>query len=87
MYSILAIGAAGIMAALAGCVSETSAFHSPDGKYTVACSGAGFGIIRGTMAMIEYRNCREVYLNAGYIEGPAPAQGAPMLAAPPALIG
>jgi hypothetical protein len=57
---------------LAGCVSETTAFHSPDGKYTSVCSGAGFGIIRGTIAMNEYRNCREAYLKAGYIEGPAP---------------
>jgi hypothetical protein len=57
---------------LAGCISETSAFHSADGKYTVVCSGAGFGIIRGTMAISEYHNCREAYRKAGYIEGPAP---------------
>jgi hypothetical protein len=68
--SILAAGLAAF--ALAGCVSETTVFHSPDGKYTVVCSGAGFGIIRGTMAMNEYHNCREAYLKAGYIEGPAP---------------
>ena len=66
---------------LAGCVSETTVFHSPDGKYTNVCSGAGFGIIRGTMAMNEYRNCREAYLKAGYIEGPAPS--VPQASPPP----
>ena len=35
-----------IGAGSAGCVSETTAFHSPDGKYTVVCSGAGFGTLR-----------------------------------------
>lgn len=74
--SKFALGAVIVNAAvLGGCVSETTVFHSPDGKYTNVCSGAGFGIIRGTMAMNEYRNCREAYLRAGYIEGPA--QGMP----------
>lgn len=62
--------AAGI--ALLGCVNETTAFHSPDGKYTAVCSGAGFGIVRGTMAASQYNNCRQAYLAAGYVEGPAP---------------
>jgi hypothetical protein len=61
--------------ALAGCVSETTVFHSPDGKYTVVCSGAGFGIIRGTMAISELNNCKDAYRRAGYIEGPAPLSG------------
>ena len=55
-----------------GCISETSVFHSPDGKQTTVCSGAGFGIVRGTMAINQYHNCREAYLSAGYIEGKAP---------------
>jgi hypothetical protein len=80
--STIAVALAGLIA-LAGCVSETSTFHSPDGRYTVACSGAGFGIVRGTMAMNEYRNCREVYLKAGYIDGPAPAGAQPALPIPP----
>ena len=57
---------------VAGCISETSTFHSPDGKYTNVCSGAGFGLIRGTMAINEYHNCREAYLKAGYVEGATP---------------
>lgn len=67
--------------ALTGCVSETTAFHSPDGKYTVVCSGAGFGIIRGTMAISELNNCKDAYRRAGYIEGPAPP-GAQTMSAP-----
>jgi hypothetical protein len=82
-YSILTTTMAAMLTVLAGCVSETSAFHSPDGKYTFVCSGAGFGIIRGTMAMNEYRNCREAYLRAGYIEGPAAAGAQPAPAVPP----
>lgn len=74
------VGASVIM--FSGCVSETTVFHSPDGKYTNVCSGAGFGIIRGTMAMNEYRNCREQYLRAGYIEGPAPNSPTAQTAAP-----
>jgi hypothetical protein len=68
--------AAGIVVAmtLSGCVNETSVFHSPDGKYTNVCSGAGFGLIRGTMAMAQYNNCRNAYFAAGYVEGPAPMQ-------------
>jgi hypothetical protein len=72
--AIVAIGAG-----LAGCVSETTVFHSPDGKYTGVCSGAGFGIIRGTMAISELNKCKDAYRRAGYIEGPAPpgAQSVP----------
>src|SRR2546423_1202020 len=40
------------------------------------CSGAGFGIIRGTMAISELNNCKDPYRRAGYIEGPAPLSGA-----------
>ena len=54
-----------------GCISETSVFHSADGKQTGVCSGAGFGIIRGTLAISQYHNCREAYLKAGYVEGQA----------------
>jgi hypothetical protein len=54
-----------------GCINETSVFHSADGKQTAVCSGAGFGFIRGTMAINQYHNCREAYLKAGYIEDPA----------------
>jgi hypothetical protein len=62
--------------ALEGCVSETTVFHSLDGKYTGVCSGAGFGIIRGTMAISELNNCKDAYRRAGYIDGPAPLSGA-----------
>jgi hypothetical protein len=57
---------------VAGCINETSVFHSVDGKQTGVCSGAGFGIIRGTMAISQYHNCREAYLKVGYIEDPHP---------------
>lgn len=57
---------------LAGCISETSTFHSPDGKYTNVCSGVAFGLIPMAIAINEYHKCREEYLKAGYIEGPAP---------------
>jgi len=56
---------------IAGCVNETTVFHSPDGKYTNVCSGAGFGLIRGSMARAQYDNCREQYLKAGYTESPS----------------
>jgi hypothetical protein len=71
---------AAIAIGLTGCVSETTLFHSPDGKYTGVCSGAGMGIIRGTMAIAELNNCKDAYRRAGYVEGPAPlgAQGAPV---------
>ena len=84
-YSMFALLITGVI--LVGCISETSVFHSPDGKQTVVCSGAGFGIIRGTMAINEYHNCREAYLKAGYIEGPAPAstQSPPVPAPVPSL--
>jgi hypothetical protein len=57
-----------LVIALAGCVSETSVFRNPDGTQTAVCSGAGFGIIRGTIAIAQYHNCREAYLSAGYKE-------------------
>ena len=57
---------------VAACVNETSVFHRMDGKQIGACSGAGFGIIRGSMAISQYHNCREAYLKEGYIEGPPP---------------
>ena len=53
---------------VSACVNETSTFRSPDGKYINVCSGAGFGIIRGTMAIEQYHKCREEYLRAGYTE-------------------
>ena len=55
-----------------GCISETSTFHSPDGKYTNVCSGAGFGLIPTIMAINEYHKCREEYLKSGYVEVAAP---------------
>lgn len=72
LFALAVTGAVG----LAGCVSETTVFHSPDGKYTGVCSGAGFGIIRGTMAISELNNCKDAYRRAGYVEGPAPLAGA-----------
>jgi hypothetical protein len=73
------LASATVIMGLTGCVSETTVLHSPDGKYTGVCSGAGFGIIRGTMAMSEINNCKDAYRRAGYLEGPAPlgAQPAP----------
>ena len=68
---------------LAGCVSETTVFHSPDGKYTGVCSGAGMGLIRGTMAISELNNCKDAYRRAGYLEGPAPAGARPASPIPP----
>ena len=82
MRYLLAVAAV-IIVGLNGCISETAVFHSQDGRYTVVCSGAGFGIIRGTMAINEYHNCREAYLKAGYIEGPAPATSPVPVPAPP----
>jgi hypothetical protein len=55
-----------------GCISETTVYHSADGKQTGVCSGAGFGFIRGTLAISQYHNCQEAYLAAGYVEGAAP---------------
>jgi hypothetical protein len=66
--SIIALGIALLAGvALAGCGSKTSVFHSPDNKYMVTCSGEG------------YRDCRESYLKAGYIEGPPPTISHPAL--------
>ncbi len=57
--SIIALGIASLAGAgLAGCGSKTAVLHSPDSKYMVTCSGE------------EYRDCRDKYLKAGYIEGP-----------------
>ncbi len=55
---------------LGGCISDTSVFHSADGKQTGVCSASGFGIVRGTLAIREYHRCREAYLKDGYIEEP-----------------
>ena len=74
-YSMFALLITGVI--LIGCINETSVFHSPDSKYIGVCSGAGFGIIRGTMAINQYNNCREAYLKAGYIEGPLASTQSP----------
>jgi len=67
MTLLLALGAAGY-------VNETRVFRSADGKQTGVCSGAGFGLIRGSMAISQYHNCREAYLKAGYVEDLAAAK-------------
>ena len=67
MTLLLALGTA-------GCINETSVFRNADGKQTGVCSGAGFGIIRGTMAIAQYHNCRDAYLKAGYVEDVAAAK-------------
>ena len=71
-----------IIIGLTGCVSETTVFHSPDGQHTGVCSGAGFGIIRGTMAIAELNNCKDAYRRAGYIPGPAPIGAQPVTPPP-----
>jgi hypothetical protein len=37
-------------------INEMSIFHSTDGKQTGLRSSAGFGIIRGAMAIGQYNN-------------------------------
>jgi hypothetical protein len=62
------------LAGLAGCVSGTTTFHSPDGRLNVVCHGAGFWWVPGTTASSEYHACREAQLKSGYIEGPVPVR-------------
>jgi len=62
------------VAALAGCVSGTTAFHSSDGKFNVVCRGAGLWWLPGTTASSDYHTCRETLEKSGYLEGPVPVR-------------
>jgi len=65
------------LAALAGCASGTTVFHSSDGRQNVICRGAGLWWVPGTTASKEYSACREAQRKSGYLEGPSPSRPSP----------
>ena len=65
------------VAALAGCASGTTVFHSTDAKFNVVCHGAGLWWLPGTTASSEYQACQAAQEKSGYLEGPAPVRPIP----------